>query len=127
MFSSLNELDVFGDIVHAIDMGGQGGQVLQDGTKFKACALTSSQLSSSSSEHACSADSSIKVHATSQESAWSDTSDLTDDDALNDVMKSYLGVTFPSDLTIEVEDVIPGAEYHLSLYYVEYVVFERSV
>ena len=68
--------------------------------------------SSSASEHACSGDSSIKVHATNQESSWFDTSDLTDDDALNDVMKSYLGVTYPtSELSIEIEDVIPGAEY----------------
>ena len=122
VFSSLNELDVDGDIVHAIDMGGQGGQVLRDGTTFKACTLTSSQLSSSSdsSKHACSGESSVKVHATSLESSWADTAGLTDDDAMNDVMKSYLGVAYPSDLIIEVEDLKPGAEYHLSLYYVEY-------
>ena len=33
----MNELELPGEIVHAIDMGGHGGQVLGDGTTFKAC------------------------------------------------------------------------------------------
>lgn len=116
----MHELELPGEIVHAIDMGGQGGQVLGDGTRFEACAFSSSQLASST-EHACSGDSSVKVSATSQQSSWSDTSDLTNDNAFNDVMASYLGVTYPSsDLRINIEDVTPGTEYQLSLYFVEY-------
>lgn len=33
----MHELELPGEIVHAIDMGGHGGQVLGDGTTFKAC------------------------------------------------------------------------------------------
>lgn len=111
-FSVISDVNFEGDFVHAIDVGGSGGQIVGD-ANFTAC-----NPSIRNTIAVCPGDKNVYIEA-AHEYIFHGCDSCTDNDELNHALTSFRLESYPKPLNVEIRELEPEMEYELQLFFVE--------